>query len=281
MLSTFFRSTWSRRAALGAAVLLLSLNASPAFAQCDDLEAKVELLTRQIAAMQKQIIALKAQQKAGPVAAAPKAPATTDANAAARQQAAAARGAGREEAVALYDRIDELLGAGQIDEAKQALQDFNTTNEGTPAVAWTRSLTRELTAVGKPNPDDWSIEHWFQGESSVELDGGAPTVVVFWESWCPHCRDEVPKLQAIYDRYRSRGLQVVGVTRLTRTATDETVRSFIGEHNVSYPMAKESGALAEYFSVKGIPAAAVVKDGRIVWRGHPMRLDPELLESWM
>ena len=51
--------------------------------------------------------------------------------------------------------------------------------------------------------------------------------------------------------------------------------------NLRHAIAKETGALAEYFSVKGIPAAAVVKDGRIVWRGHPIRLTSELLDSWL
>ncbi len=88
-------------------------------------------------------------------------------------------------------------------------------------------------------------------------------------------------MQAIYDQYRDKGLQVIGVTRLTRTATAESVVSLISEQQVSYPIAKETGALAEYFAVKGIPAAAVVKDGQIVWRGHPQRLKPELLESWL
>jgi thiol-disulfide isomerase/thioredoxin len=267
------------RVVLAAAIVAaVGLIAAPAGAQCEELEAKVELLTRQIEAMQKQIIALKAQQKA---AAAPPTSPAADPGTTARQQAAAAKGDGRAQALALYDRIDRLLGEERFDDAKQALADFNTENAGTPAVAWTRSLTRELAAVGKPAPESWSIERWFQGESDVTLDGKTPTIVVFWETWCPHCRSEVPKMQAIYDRYRDTGLQVVGVTRLTRTATEETVESFLDEHQVSYPIAKESGALAEYFSVKGIPAAAVVKDGRIVWRGHPTRLKPELVESWI
>lgn len=271
----------ARTVAAAAALACVALLASPSMAQCEELEQRVELLTRQIQAMQKQILTLKAGQ--GEPEAKPKAQpqATPAANVEARNRAAAAKGAGREEALALYDRVDALLGQSKIDEAKQALAEFNTTYEGTPAAAWTRSLTRELTAVGKPAPADWSIERWFQGESEVALDGDKPTVVVFWESWCPHCKSEVPKLQALYDSHKARGLQVVGVTRLTRSSTEQTVTEFIAEHDVSYPIAKESGALAEYFSVKGIPAAAVVKDGKIVWRGHPTRLSPELIDGWM
>ena len=110
--------------------------------------------------------------------------------------------------------------------------------------------------LGKPAPDDWAIETWYQGEDGITLDGRGTTLIIFWEAWCPHCRNEVPKLQQVYDRYREQGLQVVGVTRITKTATEESVREFIADSGVGYAMAKETGDLAGYFNVKGIPAAA-------------------------
>jgi len=110
---------------------------------------------------------------------------------------------------------------------------------------------------------------------------GKTTLLVFWEEWCPHCRREVPKLQQIYSELKGQGLQVVGLTKITRSATDEKVQAFITGNKIDYPIAKETGALADYFAVKGIPAAAVVKGGRIVWRGHPIRLKPELVQSWL
>ena len=46
-------------------------------------------------------------------------------------------------------------------------------------------------------------------------------------------------------------------------------------------MAKESGDASKAFGVSGIPAAAVVKDGKVVWRGHPGRLTEQMIESWI
>ena len=45
------------------------------------------------------------------------------------------------------------------------------------------------------------------------------------------------------------------------------------------PIAKEGGAYSSVFNVSGIPAAAIVKDGKIIWRGHPARLDKTMLEG--
>ena len=41
------------------------------------------------------------------------------------------------------------------------------------------------------------------------------------------------------------------------------------------------GSLSQYFNVGGIPAAAVVKDGKVVWRGHPARLSEQMLKDWI
>ena len=76
---------------------------------------------------------------------------------------------------------------------------------------------------------------------------------------------------------------MVGLTKITKSATEEKVTSFIDEQKVTYPMAKEggNGAASKAFNVSGIPAAAVVKDGKIVWRGHPGRLSNELLDTFL
>ena len=65
----------------------------------------------------------------------------------------------------------------------------------------------------------------------------------------------------------------VGVTR--------DFLAFMTERKVGYPVAKENGKTARYFNASGIPAAAVVKDGKIVWRGHPAKLNPQLLKTWL
>jgi thiol-disulfide isomerase/thioredoxin len=232
------------------------------FAQksCEELERELAELTRRVEALESKHEAAKA---------APPAPAIRTPS-----------GGGREEALALYHRVDGLVATGNINQAKREVAAFNERYAGTEVAGWTRSLNRELEVVGKPTPDDWSIEMWFQGEVDVTLEGQRPTLLIFWESWCPHCRNEMPNMQRIHDAYKGKGLQVVGVTRLTQTATEESVRAFIGEKSITFPIAKETGALATYFNVKGIPAVAFVRNGKIVWRGHPMRLTEELLGIW-
>ena len=139
------------------------------------------------------------------------------------------------------------------------------------------SVLSELDVVGK-EAGALDTSKWFQG--NVAMGDGTATMLVFWETWCPHCKREVPKIEATHNKFKDRGLNVVGVTKVTRSATDEGVAAFIEEHGITYPVAKEQGDnLSKHFGVRGVPAAAIVKEGKVVWRGHPARINDAMLEK--
>ncbi len=179
-----------------------------------------------------------------------------------------------------YGQVNKLVADGKFLEAKTELaalmKDYGDTNSARRA----SRLQAELSVIGKDTPASLGVEQWFQGDE-VDLGSGKATLVVFWEEWCPHCKREVPKLEAVYNKFKDQGLQMVGLTKLSKGSTEEKVMEFIKSNNVSYPIAKENGDASSYFAVSGIPAAAVVKDGKVVWRGHPARLNDAMLEGWL
>lgn len=120
-------------------------------------------------------------------------------------------------------------------------------------------------------------EEWIQGQAT--LADGKATLLVFWEEWCPHCKREVPKLQETYTKLQSSGLSVIGVTRMNRGANRTKVDKFIAKHGLTYPMLKDDGAMGKHYAVSGVPAAALVKDGKIVWRGNPASLNENMLTA--
>jgi thiol-disulfide isomerase/thioredoxin len=235
---------------------LLALLACAPKAEHDALAAKVEALEKRVDDIAK-----------APAAAAP--------------GAAPAPDAGKEaEAGELYGEVLELIGQNKPEEAGKKLdallKDYGSTRTAGRAIR----TKQELDVIGK-EVTDVEIESWYV-DGSMDLQNGT-TLVVFWEVWCPHCKREVPELQATWEEYNPKGLKMVGLTKITKSATEEKVTTFIEEQKVTYPMAKEggNGAASKMFNVSGIPAAAVVKDGKIVWRGHPGRLSNELLDTFL
>ncbi len=168
---------------------------------------------------------------------------------------------------------------GNYDEAKAKLVELKGEFGNTRAAKAAARLDSELSVIGKAS-GSMDVEKFFQGDLA-NLEEGT-TLLVFWEVWCPHCKREVPKLAETYNKFKGKGLKMVGLTKLTRDITEKQVTDFLVENKVNYPIAKEKGDnMSKHFGVRGIPAAAVVSDGKVVWRGHPARLNDEMIEGWL
>ncbi|MCB9679214.1 MAG: TlpA family protein disulfide reductase [Alphaproteobacteria bacterium] len=242
------------------ALLVAGCGTDPATAQkVADLEAKIDALEKQVAA--------GGGMRAG-APGAPGAPAAPPANSEEEQAAAA-----------ILKEANGHFEAMEYDKAKVQIAELEEKYPATRAARAAKRIKDELDVIGK-DAGSLEVEKWFQGNAS--LADGEATLLVFWEVWCPHCKREVPKIEATYQKYKGQGFQIVGLTKMTRNITEDQVNEFLKENNVSYPIAKEAGMnMSNLYGVKGIPAAAVVKDGKIVWRGHPARVTDEMIEGWI
>ncbi|MBD3868695.1 MAG: TlpA family protein disulfide reductase [Acidobacteria bacterium] len=182
-----------------------------------------------------------------------------------------------------YQEIAGLVSKGEHQTAKGKMEAFNAKYAGTEAARKSATMARELAVIGKAVPDtDMEIQKWFMGEGEItSLGGSGTTLVVFWEEWCPHCKREVPNLKTTYASLHEQGLAVIALTEVNKSSTDDKVAAFVQQHQLPFPVAKEPGKIKRLFNVGGIPAAAVVKDGVIVWRGHPARLSETILKQWL
>ncbi len=176
--------------------------------------------------------------------------------------------------------IVKLTKESKFDEAKKNLDEFMKIHGKSMSARYAFELRNELLAIGKPSPEEWGIDYWFQGEKDVSLENGKTTVLIFWEVWCQFCQGEVPRIQELFKNYKDTGIQVVGVTQVNQNSTDEQVKEFLKDKNVEYPIARDSnGSVSKFFHVSRIPSAAVVKDGKVIWRGHPKDITDELIVS--
>ena len=113
------------------------------------------------------------------------------------------------------------------------------------------------------------------GGKSIKLSDlhGHPVVINFWATWCPPCRQEVPALQAAYQRYQASGVVLLGLD-LREDAS--TVQKFVAPYGVTYPLLlDQSGAIASQYQVAGIPTTIVVDSDGVIRARHvgPMTED--------
>lgn len=97
----------------------------------------------------------------------------------------------------------------------------------------------------------------------VDLDGkpvqladlrGKVVWLNFWASWCPPCQFETPILRDLADRYRDRGLVVVGISVSESSA--DNVRAYAQKYQLGYTIAADvTGAVYAAYRLNGIPSS--------------------------
>ncbi len=60
----------------------------------------------------------------------------------------------------------------------------------------------------------------------------------FWASWCPPCQSETPVLRDMADRYRDRGLAVVGIS--VQETSPDNVAAYATKYQLGYTIAADS-----------------------------------------
>lgn len=97
---------------------------------------------------------------------------------------------------------------------------------------------------------------------------GKVVIVDFWASWCEPCKIELPALNALYKKYKSKGLVVVGVN-LDEKKTD--AQAFLKDHPVDFPLAWDGGdkkVLAEKASIETMPTSFIVDKKGVISVRH-------------
>lgn len=99
--------------------------------------------------------------------------------------------------------------------------------------------------------------------SAVELDDykGKYVVLNFWGSFCEPCVDEMPLLQDFHEEYNDQGLVVLGVNLNEPLAT---VRGFVQEHKIHFPILLDKDHIRKKYGVMYYPTTFFIRpDGEI------------------
>jgi cytochrome c biogenesis protein CcmG, thiol:disulfide interchange protein DsbE len=127
-----------------------------------------------------------------------------------------------------------------------------------------RNLSGALAAGKRPLAPQFSLPA-LEGGGTISLADYRGKVVVlnFWASWCGPCKTESPRLQSAWERYRDRGVVVLGID-----AQDfrSDAQRFVERYGLTYPIAHDrNGSTLGRFGLTGFPETWFVgRDGRLV-----------------
>lgn len=94
------------------------------------------------------------------------------------------------------------------------------------------------------------------------LPEGEVVLLNFWATWCPPCREEMPSMQALHEKFKEKGLKIIAVSVDAKVSH---VQKFVQKHGISFQVLHDSeGEVARQYGVHRYPETFVIgRDGKV------------------
>jgi peroxiredoxin len=117
--------------------------------------------------------------------------------------------------------------------------------------AWTVRAA-EISGVAP----DFTLESRAGDRVSLAAFKGDVVMINFWATWCGPCREEMPQLEALYQRYSDLGFTLLGVNVEEDSSLSD---AFLAEMPVSFPILFDpKNSVSALYDVVAMPSTVLI-----------------------
>jgi peroxiredoxin len=154
-----------------------------------------------------------------------------------------------------------------------------------PPASWAAGMADPYQAMGISRPDhaiqalNFSLPTFAGGKSRLADYRGKVVLLNFWATWCAPCREEMPSIQTLWERYKDKGLVVLAVSE--DDGKRKQIADFIGRTRLQFPILLDHDfKIANRYILPGLPTTYLIgRDGTIAatllgtqdWSRHEAR----------
>jgi peroxiredoxin len=100
-------------------------------------------------------------------------------------------------------------------------------------------------------------------EVSLADHRGKVVVVNVWATWCPPCRQEMPSMQKLYEKFKGENFEILAVS--IDSEGSEAVTPFMRKMNLTFPALLDPGeTIRSLYGITGVPESFIIDKKGIV-----------------
>lgn len=110
---------------------------------------------------------------------------------------------------------------------------------------------------------DFTLKNLEGSEISLEDFEGKVVFLNFWATWCGPCREEMPSMEKLWQRFKEEAFVILAVDLREEK---EEVNSFMKDYGLTFSVLLDSrGEVANKYGIRAIPTTFLIdSEGRIV-----------------
>lgn len=122
-------------------------------------------------------------------------------------------------------------------------------------------LFASLVHCGEPLPTTNPVQAIDLGQLNNKISqNNFSGLVVAMASWCPPCREELPVLAKLYQKYNGKGVQIIAIS--VDAEGPKVVQPLINELRIPFPVYWVGTQAIRHYQLVGIPTLMIYDNGR-------------------
>lgn len=113
-----------------------------------------------------------------------------------------------------------------------------------------------------------------------------PVMISFWATWCSPCKEEMKKMQPIYEKYKDQGFTYLAISQDNQKSISK-VKSFINANKYTFPVLLDlDKKIFQDYTGVGIPYSLIIdKNKKIIAKhlgfitGDEVKIEKEIVDA--